>query len=385
MKKIYNLSTFAIFGFYSIITTFYFPYLNQQVGLSLIEVGTIVSIGALFTLIGQPLLTNFYTKSKSKKSFILKYLFFVSATIIFLMSINNNSAIVYAPFHGILLGSFAGVFEIYIEELSTRSNYEFSDIRKWGSIGYGVIVFFGGLLITALGYRSLHLLSLVILSILILLIYFKFEDFTSNSISSNTRNVKLIDILKNKKVMILVIVLFLGMGSYMGLDFAYSPYLVSILGDVNKANKIYSNSISFRVVVEFFSFMVVSKYVNRFNPKKALIISLAIASIRIIMFSTGNVTLIILGDQLHGVMYGIYLSFLFKYLREILDDKIVALSFALLSVLSTGGSNFIYPRIYTKIESLFGYTNMYLFAFMLIIISIILFIILLPSKSNNDK
>lgn len=385
MKKIYNLSTFAIFGFFSIVTTFYFPYLNQELGLSLLEVGRVVSIGALFTLIGQPLITNFYTKSKSKKNFILGYLIFVFFNIVFLMLINEKSAIIYAPVHGIILGSLAGIFEIYIEEISTKSNYEFSDIRKWGSIGYGFIVFFGGILITSLSYRILHFFALFIIVLLILLIKFKFEDFKSEKNLDQKSNVKILDVLKNRNVILLIIILLLGMGSYMSLDFAYSPYLLSIVGDVNKANKIYSNSITFRVLIEFFSFMIVSKYINKFNPKKALIVSLIIGGIRVLLFATGSVPLIVLGDQLHGIMYGIYLSFLFKYLREILDEKIVAISFALLSVLSTGGANFIYPTIYTKIEFAFGYTPMYVFALLLIIISIVLFAVLLPSRLNDQK
>ena len=384
MKKIYSLSTFLILGFFSIVTTFYFPYLNQQIGLSLLEVGKVVSVGALFTLIGQPLLTNFYSKSKSKKNFMLSYLVFVFATIIFLMSININNAFIYAPFHGIILGSFAGIFEIYIEEISTRSNYEFSDVRKWGSIGYGFIVFFGGLIITSLSYKYLHYFALFIVLLLMILIKFKFIDFKAEN-KHRKSSTKIIDVLKNKKVIFLIIIIFLGMGSYMGLDFAYSPYLLSILGDADKANTIYSNSITFRVLIEFFSFLVVSKYINRINSKKALIFALVVASIRILMFSTGSVTLIVIGDQLHGVMYGVYLSFLFKYLREILEDKLVPISFALLSVLSTGGSNFIYPSIYTKIELLFGYTGMYVFAFLLVIISVILFVILLPNKITNEK
>lgn len=385
MKKIYSLSTFLILGFFSIVTTFYFPYLNQQIGLSLREVGNVVSVGALFTLIGQPLLTNFYSKSKSKKNFILSYLVFVFVTIIFLMSININNALIYAPFHGIILGSFAGIFEIYIEEISTRSNYEFSDVRKWGSIGYGFIVFFGGLIITSLSYKYLHYFALFIVILLMILIKFKFIDFKAEDKQINKSSAKMIDVLKNKKIIFLIVIIFLGMGSYMGLDFAYSPYLSSILGDADKANTIYSNSITFRVLIEFFSFLIVSKYINRINSKKALIFALVVASIRILMFSTGSVPLIVIGDQLHGVMYGVYLSFLFKYLRGILDEKIVPISFALLSVLSTGGSNFIYPRIYTEIQLLFGYTSMFIFAFLLIIISVILFIILLPNKITNEK
>ena len=68
MKKYYGLSTFLIFGVFSIITTFYFPYLNQKIGLNLTEVGQVVSIGALFTLVAQPLISNSFSKSNNKNA-----------------------------------------------------------------------------------------------------------------------------------------------------------------------------------------------------------------------------------------------------------------------------------------------------------------------------
>ena len=74
MKKYYGITTFLTFGVFSILTTFYFPYLNQEIGLTLSEVGRIVSIGALFTLVSQPILSNRFSKSHNKNKFILFYL-----------------------------------------------------------------------------------------------------------------------------------------------------------------------------------------------------------------------------------------------------------------------------------------------------------------------
>ena len=383
MKKFYNTSTFLIFGFFSIITTFYFPYLNQSVGLSLKEVGQVVSIGALFTIISQPIITKIFSKAKNKNNFIIFYLMSVFLTIVILMMIDKKTAIFYAPFYGLILGSVAGVFEIYIEEIATYHGYEFSDIRKWGSIGYAFIVFIGGLIISKVGYRALHILALIIILLIIAIIWTKFDSVNiSNSKEIKNNNFKFKEFIKNRNIIFLIIVISLGIGSYMGLDFAYSTYLSSILGDVDKANNIYSMSISFRVVIEFFSFMIVSKYANKLKSKNCLIISLIIASIKVLMFSTGNILLIVLGDQLHGVMYGIYLTFLFKYLREVVEDKLVAITFSILSVLSTGGANFVYPAIYSYLQFKYGYFSIYLCGFGFMIISIIILIFGLPNSKK---
>ena len=383
MKRYYGMTTFLTFGVFSILTTFYFPYLNQEIGLNLSEVGRVVSVGALFTLIFQPILTNLFSKSNNKNRFIIGYLFLVFIAIIGLMFINKNLTIIYAPLYGAVLGSLAGIFEVYIEELCIKSRYEFSDIRKWGSIGYAIIVFISGIIINKFGYRILHIIALIMIATMMSVILFKFKGNITVKESSN--KIKFFDLFKNKYIILLIIVVFLGMGSYMGLDFAYSSYLVKIVGDVNRANQIYSSSISFRVVIEFFSFMIITKYLSKSNSKKCLTIALSIAAIKILMFSTGNVVLIVLGDQLHGIMYGLYLSFLFKYLRDILNDELIATSFALLSVLSTGGSNFIYPTIYTFIERIFGYFGMYFLGFILLVISVIIFFIFLPNPKRIHK
>ena len=258
MKRYYGMTTFLTFGVFSILTTFYFPYLNQEIGLNLSEVGRVVSVGALFTLIFQPILTNLFSKSKNKNRFIISYLFLVFIAIIGLMFINKDLTIIYAPVYGGILGSLAGIFEVYIEELCIKSRYEFSDIRKWGSIGYAIIVFISGIIINKFGYRILHIIALIMIAIMMSVILFKFKG--NITVKESTNKIKFFDLFKNKNIILLIIVVFLGMGSYMGLDFAYSSYLVKIVGDVNRANEIYSSSISFRVVIEFFSFMIISKY-----------------------------------------------------------------------------------------------------------------------------
>ena len=53
IKFYYSLATYINYGVFSIVTTFYVPYLNQVVGLSLSEVGKVVSIGALFAIFSQ--------------------------------------------------------------------------------------------------------------------------------------------------------------------------------------------------------------------------------------------------------------------------------------------------------------------------------------------
>ncbi|GAB6170220.1 MFS transporter [Clostridium carnis] len=387
MKNYYNLTTYIVFGVFSIINVFYFPYLNQEIGLTLSQVGVVVSIGALFSLLSQPILSNKFSKSKNKKRFILTYLIFVLIAIIGLTLINKTLAIVFAPIYGGILAPLAGVFEIYIEELCAKENLEFSNIRKWGSIGFGCIVLLGGVIVSKYGYRTLQLFAIFMIIIISIIILTKFVNFESDNNKAETVSIK--SLFKNKTIILLTIVVFLTIGSYMGVDFAYSSYLLDITKDVEYANKIYSISIGVRVFIEFVAFMLVAKYLSNANSKLCLVVAFVVASLKMILFSTGILPLIVLGDQLHGIMYGLYLTFLFKYLRDVLEEHQVASSFAILAVLSSGGANFIYPSIYSLVQANLGYRWMYLVGFLLIVIGAYIAFNYLPNckviKLNKEK
>jgi OHS family lactose permease-like MFS transporter len=81
-------------------------------------------------------------------------------------------------------------------------------------------------------------------------------------------------------------------------------------------------------------------------------------------------------------MYACYLTFLFKYIREIVDDELVAGTFSFVSVLGSAGANFIYPQMFSLIQGKFGYTVMYLVGFSIIVSALLISIKILPEKKQ---
>lgn len=102
-KFYYSLTTYINYGVTSIVTTFYVPYLNQVVGLSLSEVGAVVSIGALFAILSQQFLVSKFSMRKNKKRFIIIHLCALIGMIVFLMSVNKT--IIY--FYAVLLWNYS--------------------------------------------------------------------------------------------------------------------------------------------------------------------------------------------------------------------------------------------------------------------------------------
>ncbi|OOM77270.1 galactoside permease [Clostridium puniceum] len=382
VKFYYSLATFIHYGVISIVTTFYVPYLNQTVGLSLSQVSKVVSIGALFAILSQQFLVGKFSVNESKKKFIVIHLCGLICMIIFLMFVNENIICLFAVLYGVIIQTVGTIYDVYIEGLCVKQRMEYSQIRKWGSIGFGVIVLLSGTIISQYGFKAIHILGIIMAFIVVFIIITKFKNIEAKS---KRNKIKLSYILKNKNSIILGFTSILIIGVYNAIEFAYSTYLIEITGSTTLANYIYSKSIFFRVFVEFISFMLVGRFLRGKNPKKYLIIAFLIAAARILLFSTGYIPLIVLGDQLHGLMYACYLTFLFKYIREVVKDELVAGTYAFVTVLGSAGANFVYPQIFSTIQGKFGYTIMYLVGFFIILISSLIAAKILPNSKQEIK
>lgn len=379
-KFYYSLTTYITYGIISIVTTFYVPYLNQIVGLSLSEVGRVVSIGALFAVFSQQFLVSKFSITLNKKKFVMHHLCALVLMMLFFMFPQKLIIYFFAILYGSIVLTTGTIYEVYVEGLCVKQRMEYSQIRKWGSIGFGCVVLLCGVIISYFGFKTIYIMGIIMTSVIILIIAFKFENMESKK---QREPIKLIEILKNKNSFILLLTSILIVGIYNSIEFAYSTYLIEITGNIELANSIYSKSIFFRVLVEFISFMLVGRFLKNKNPKKYLIISFFIASVRILLFSTGYVPLVILGDQLHGLMYGCYLTFLFKYIREVVEDRLVAGTYSIVAVMGSSGASFIYPQMFSAIQENFGYTTMYLAAFSGILIFTLISAKILPKYRKS--
>jgi len=123
VKFYYSLTTFINYGVLSIVTTFYVPYLNQVVGLSLSEVGKVVSIGALFAIISQQFLVSKFSASENKKKFIIVHLCGLICMIAFLMFINRSIIYFFAILYGMIIQTVGTIYEVYVEGLCVKQKW----------------------------------------------------------------------------------------------------------------------------------------------------------------------------------------------------------------------------------------------------------------------
>lgn len=382
MKK-YNIATFLFFGLASIIMTYYYPYLNQHIGLDIVQVSKVVAVGSLFSIIAQPYIGYKYSNSNNKRSFVVKYLLTITAVTLTMMMIDARLIFLFAPIYGICVLPMTGTYEIFVESISVAENFQYASIRKWGVIGFAVITLVSGALISTIGFYGIFIVGTVLSLGCCLIVAKTFPQVKTNG---KSKKISYKNVLKNKNSLLILFLCFLGMGTYYSIDFAYSSYLVQLTNDTNVANNIFSIVTSFKGFTEFFVYILIVKYIINSNLKKAFLSVFALGAMRMLFFSSGVLPLVLLGDQLNSLVSPLFYTFVYKYLRAVEEDQaLVSASFALLSVLIFGLPNFIFPGIVSRIQESFGYSAMYMFCAVVIGITLVIGMFKLPDVKKQGK
>lgn len=375
MLSSYRIATFLYFGVASILSSFYFPFLAQEIGLTLGQVSKVIAFGALFSIVSQPYLSHLFAKVRNKKNFMLTYFGLLAVVNAGFLLVDESWIYPFAVLYGCLALPLIGTYEIYIEKISAIKGYGYSQIRKWGSIGLGSIALIGGSLISLAGFTLLHCVSLAFLAICAWIVYRSFDDII---VSEAAKKLVYKQAFSNKHVIVIFVMSFLGLGSYIGVDFAFSSYLTELTGDVATSNQIFSISTGTKVLLEFVTFTFMGAYLKNVDMKKAFVAVFIFTGLRFLLFATGQLPLVVLGDQFHGVAFSLFLVTVFRYLRSLVADDLVPSCYGIVSMLIFGISNFVYPPLFAMIQSYTSYSWMYGANFLLSLITVAIGLLLLP-------
>ena len=352
----YNVTTFLYFCIAGIVSTFYYPFLSQAAGLTLAQVSRVTAFGAGFSLAAQPLLSYLFSRARNKKRFMFAYLMSLFGLCVLFLVIRPGFIYWFAAAYGCFGVPLIGTYEIYIEKIADQKGYPYDKIRKWGSVGMGCLTLAGGTIISLFSFRGLHLLAILLLSACVLIIWKKFEDVTE---SERAEKIRFADIFKNRRVNVLYLMSFLGIGSYVGCDFAFSSYLTGITGNLQLSNQLFSLSTGLKIFSEFLCFIAIGKFFRNYDVKKSFLLVFVFSGLRFLCISTGIIPVVILGDLLHGIVFPLFLTVIFQYLHLLAEDRLVSSCYGIVSMLMFGFSNFIFPPLFSAIQESLGYAMIY--------------------------
>ncbi len=298
----YRTVTFLYFGTAGIISTFYYMFLQREVGLNLGMIGRVTAFGAVFSLISQPALGCLFSGTRKKKRFIRLYFLGLMAVLGAMTVVTERTVFLFAVLYGCLAIPMIGTYEILV----------------------GV-----------------------------------------------------------KYIKPLYLVCFLGMGSYVGSDFAFSPYLTQLCENAETAGRSFGVSTGGKIFLEFVFFMFVCRAVKQFRAKWMLLSVFLFSFLRFACIATGILPVVILGDLLHCIVFPVFLTVIFEYLKQIVDDSLTAGCYSVISMLMFGLSNLVFPPLLSAAAEKAGFGIMYLSDCALAAAAFMIGACFLPDRDRN--
>ncbi|WP_455931073.1 oligosaccharide MFS transporter [Priestia aryabhattai] len=295
MKK--NLNYWSLSGF----TFFYFfastsamslfaIWLGQTLELSGAQVGTVFSINAIATLCFQPLY-GFISDKIGLKKHLLWFITFL------IMLIGPFFIYVYSPllqyniFVGAVVGSIYlsatllaafGAIESYAERTGKKYNFEYGQVRMWGSLGAAAAALFSGRLFNINPHISFWVASACSIFLVIFLLLMKVN--ISEEEKKKADSIKLKDtlsLLKNKTFWVFMIYV-LGVACvYSVYDQQFPVYYASLFSTREQGNQMFGYLNSIQIFLEAGMMFLAPFIVNKIGPKKALIVAGILMAIRI--------------------------------------------------------------------------------------------------------
>lgn len=326
---------FLFFVTWSIWWSFYAIWLNNTLGLSGTQVGTIYSLNSFFAL----LFMLFYGVAQDKLGTKKHLVWFQSIVLVF---IGPFLIYVYEPllisnfYIGAILGSIylglgfvagAGFLESYTEKISRKYNFEFGKARMWGSLGYAVAAFGAGTLLSINPHLNFWLASAAGVLFFILNCFFKID--VSEKEEKETSNLSKEDIMglfKNKVFWFLVIFLFGTVCIYTVYDQQLFPvYFVELFADQATGNQVYGYLNSFQVFVEALFLFLAPSIVSKVGVKRSLLLAGGVMFFRIVgsAYVSSGIGISFM-KMLHAVEVPLLLIASFKYIGLHFDSRLSA-------------------------------------------------------------
>ena len=315
-------------------------WLSQTNQLSGAQVGILFSCNSIAAVSMQPLLG--FMQDKLQRGQQLLWL-----NCCFLLGTGPFFSFVYSPllqsqfYLGAILGAFyialvflamAGVVEAYIERLSRLSNFEYGQVRLWGSLGWAAAAFFSGALINKGGEVIFWAATIAAVVPMLILGLLGFEMPESKATHDQTR-IKFDDVktvFKLKKFYYLTIYV-LGVATiYTVYDQQFPVFYASIFASVEEGNQMYGYLNSMQIFLEAGGFFLAPLIVNRIGVKTSLLLAGGIMTIRIFgsgLFD-GQISLSLI-KLLHAAELPILMVAIFKYINFHFDNRLSSTLFLL--------------------------------------------------------
>lgn len=370
MKKKYSIyASWYFFMFFAIGA--FMPLFSQFLkfrNFNGIELGLALSLGSLATIVMQPIwgyISDHFKKPKKVLFFLISAVTLSAAAIAFGWNIYSITA-----FYIAFMFFYSGIGPIS-DSLVLGSEFEFGNIRLWGSIGFAIGVQVAGLLAQYLGIRIIFLV-LAISYLVTLFIIGKVEVNTIEEHPISKRDI--VKLLKNKDFLMFLAASFMISGTITAHNNYFGILYVELGGTIAGIGLAF---LLFAGSEAPIMMLLAHPLIKRLNLTLALFLSSIIYNIRWFWYGTGpNPKWILILFVLQGLSIGSYLVFSVLFIKEITKANLRTTAIAIFTSFSTGIGGMFMQYMSGFIMDTKGIKNVYTFYFYATCISSIIYLAL---------
>lgn len=360
-KNAYIKISLCLFLFYfswAATWSFLAIWLADNIGLSSVNIGYVLSVNALFALVIKPIFGYIMDKLGLKKNLLLCVAAFSILAAPFFIYIYQP--LLQANF---VLGMFIGglylgiaylsgilVFETYADRYSRAWGFEFGRVRMWGSAGWAVASIFAGRFFNIDPHINFLVTSLGTILVFIVLLFLKTEGNGINwqAISSTKKEKVDRDDLKIlfKDAGFWVLMLFYGGIIWMmqSAEQQFPRYFVTFFPDHQMGNAVLGYMGFVQSACEFALMCMVPFLINKIGPRNGLLLAGFIIGLRLVLsaFAT-EAWMIIIIKPVYGLEMSLLLVSIFKYLAAYFDKRLTGTIYMVLGCFNYLGITAINP------------------------------------------
>lgn len=369
-------SSWAIYGAYAV---YYFT----DIGLSNMEIGTIMSLRTFMGIIGPPVLGYICDKFKTRKKVFMLALISVGIMVVPFPLYNKILILIFSALIEFLWSPQQSILDSWIIETSPSMAENYGLMRGWGSIGFAIFVTISGSIIEKWGW-TVHFLNYGIFILLAILAASFIKDKSYDNISELRSNDKSeqhpLKLLKNQKyVLLLIITIFL----FIPIQIIFI-YLAPIIRATGGTARHLGYALFFNAISEAPIFFIGKHILNRFKVKTLFLISSIFYLIRIIIAaSVTNPVFFIFFGMFQSLSFGIYLISVRHYVNKIAPETLKTTAQSIVLMVAFGLSGIISSLLGGYLIDNFGMKVM--FTFCIITSSFAIFLMIISFLSSTLK
>jgi MFS transporter, PPP family, 3-phenylpropionic acid transporter len=325
-KSVNVLKSFLFFylatGF---VVTSFLPLYLANMGMSPTQIGWILAIGPIASLISEPLGGFLSDKYKSIKKVLLMCVFGMTVSGIILFFVDGFLSIaILSYFLFFFMAPTGALGDSLAQKTANSTGASFGSIRMWGSLGFAISSVVTGYVLQAIGVGNM-IIPFVIFAVFTFLSCLNIKD-----IQVSVKPVQLKDafyLFKNSRFVLFLVVALLVTIAHRANDVYLSVFINALNGD----EAIIGWAWFIGVFTEVFVFSISHLWFRKYHELTFIMIAAFLYGVRFIGMSFASTPLEVMFYQpLHGITFGIFFTAAFSYVTRIVPAELQSTGHVLL-------------------------------------------------------